>query len=112
MPRARYAPKQPPDPVVQRGQPARLVSWAIPLTQGTRRVEVRGVMGWLPNTRSGVPEAPEERGGLGGVLPWLIGGGTAVGAAAASLRLRRREAVNAVATAGAATAAACPPCGR
>lgn len=93
-PRARYAPEQPPDPVVQRGEPARLVSWAIPLTQGTRRVEVRGLTSWLPNTRSGVPEAPDED-GPGGVLPWLIGGAAAVGVAvAASLRLRRRAAIS------------------
>jgi hypothetical protein len=93
-PRARYAPEQPPGPVVARGEPARLVSWSIPLTQDGRRVEVRGTTSWLPNTRSGVPEAPDEGGGFGGVWPWLIGGAAALGVAvAAAFRLRRRAAV-------------------
>jgi hypothetical protein len=94
-PRARYAPEQPPDPVVQRGEPTRLVSWAVPLKQGERRVEVRGLTSWLPNTRSGVPEAPDEGGGGGDAVWWLIGGAAAVGlAVAAALRLRRRAAVS------------------
>ena len=91
-PRARYAPEQPPDAIVQSGGPARLRAWEIPLVAGERRVVVRGTTDWIPTDAAGRARQPDtEGGGANGLLLGLLGGATLL-ALGGALALRARRA--------------------
>jgi hypothetical protein len=47
-PRAAYLEREPPEPIRERGRPAEVLSWQIPIVCGGRRATITGVTEWTP----------------------------------------------------------------